>query len=162
MDPITWPAAFDPDSASIRATPKSKAEPAARPVMVFPSATTPGEGCTRAPASWPHQRRHPGVGPQVLHAHAAAGQDDHLRPVQVHLVQGQVGLYRDAVPAGDQLPLQGGQGRLHPRPAKQVGGHQGFRLLKAGGQQNIHHNCFLQSYQRAPYRERKAKNRCPK
>ena len=36
-------------------------------------------------------------------------------------------------------PGNGHQSRLNFRPAQHVGGHQGLRFLKAGGQQNIYH-----------------------
>ena len=77
----------------------------------------------------------PVVVPQVLHAGAAAGEHQHLRLIQIHFIHRQIGLDRNVVGPGDGASRQGDQGRLHLRLAEQVGGDNGFRFLKAGGQE---------------------------
>ena len=77
--------------------------------------------------------------PQVLHAHAAAGQHDHLRLVQIHLGQLQFGLDGNVVSPGDGGAGQGDQRGLQPALPQQIGGDDGLGLLKAGGQQYIYH-----------------------
>ena len=78
---------------------------------------------------------HPVVVPQVLHAGAAAGENQHLRLIQIHFIHRQIGLDRNVVGPGDGASRQGDQGRLHLRLAEQVGGDNRLRLLKAGSQE---------------------------
>ena len=82
---------------------------------------------------------HPLVVPETVHAPLAAGQDNHLRLVQVHLGELQIGADRNVVAAGDRLPGQRDQGGVHLGLPEQVGGDQSLRLLEAGGKQNVNH-----------------------
>ena len=62
----------------------------------------------------------------------AAGKPHHIRLGQVHLSQGQIGLHFNLVAARDQFLLHPHQGYRDARPAQQVDGNQGLRLLKSG------------------------------
>ena len=74
------------------------------------------------------------------HAPQAAGEDQHLSVGQVHLGQLQIGTQGDPVGTGDGGTGEGDQGGLQTGLPEQVGGDDGFRLLEAGGEQDINHN----------------------
>ena len=50
---------------------------------------------------------HPVVVPQVLHAGAAAGENQHLRLIQIHFIHRQIGLDRNVVGPGNSVSGQG-------------------------------------------------------
>lgn len=95
---------------------------------------------TPFPGGFLDQGGDPVVGPQGLYATQAAGEDQHLSVGQVHLGQLQIGTQGDPVGTGDGGTGEGDQGGLQTGLPEQVGGDDGFRLLEAGGEQDINHN----------------------
>ena len=79
------------------------------------------------------------MGRQVTYPVGAARQHQHGHLGQIHLGQLHVCRHGDAVPAGDLLPLQGGEGYGDSRPAQQVGGDESLHFLETGGEKNVYH-----------------------